>query len=56
MIWIGAHHCSKRGKIVHNELFDLIDNSKDYNYFKKNLAKWADTKLEGGRNIFQKDY
>ncbi|MBI6871354.1 hypothetical protein [Clostridium aciditolerans] len=51
----GAHHCSAGGKIAHNELFDLIDKSKDYNDFKRKLAKWADTKLKGGRNMLPKE-
>ncbi|WP_319001722.1 hypothetical protein [Clostridium estertheticum] len=51
----GSHHCSSGGKIAHNELFDLIDKARNYNEFKKNLATWADTKLEGGRNMLPKE-
>jgi len=35
---------------AHNEILDLIDNSKNYDEFKNKLVDWAEDRLEGGKD------
>lgn len=46
----GTHHCSAGGKKAHKELAKLIDESNSFEEFRVKLSKWADKKVEGGRD------
>ena len=43
-----GHHGGKGSTKAHNEILDIIDNSKDHSEFRKGLNEWAGRRLEGG--------
>lgn len=45
-----GYHGGPGSTKAHNEILDLIDNSKNYIEFKGKLIKWSETRLEGGKD------